>query len=111
MRGPLYLVGDIRFAGLENLSEEELRRALRFKTKGPFIEGVVVADAYEIEQQYRTSGFNEVKVTPVYGMVAPEAAAEARRVDVTFTIDEGPKYVVGSVSFSGYTAISEAELL
>ena len=111
MRGPLYLVGDIRFAGLENLSEEELRRALRFKTKGPFIERVVVADAYEIEQKYRIAGFNEVKVTPVYGTIAPEAAADARRVDVTLTIAEGPKYVVGSVSFNGNTAISEAELL
>ena len=111
MRGPLYQVGEIRFVGVENLSEEELRRALRFKSKGAFIEGVVVADAYEIEQKYRTAGFNEVKVTPVYATVTPETATEARRVDVTLTISEGPKFVVGSVSFTGNTAISEAELL
>jgi outer membrane protein assembly complex protein YaeT len=111
MRGPLYQVGEIRFSGQQGISETDLRPGLRFETKEPFIEGVVVADAYQIEQQYQAQGFTQVKVTPSYSTVTPETATAARRVDVTLMIDEGPRFIVNSVSFAGNTAISEPELL
>jgi outer membrane protein insertion porin family len=59
-----------------------------------------------IRELYSAKGYNDVKIE--HDLKA--MAAGKKRVTLTFTIDQGPKYKLAEVAFDGNHAFSDAQL-
>jgi outer membrane protein insertion porin family len=112
MRGPKFVIADVVVNGLKALREEDLKQPLEILKAGqPFIESVAEGVAREIQDLYANKGFVQVMVTGNYPATAPETKDAPRRVHVSFNIVEGAEVKLRSVTFSGNSAVSTAELL
>jgi outer membrane protein insertion porin family len=100
VEGPLVRV---EFVGRDALAEKALRERLTFADARVVDEFEVRASAEQIERAYREAGHHFVHVTGTFGGAAPEHT-------VMFTIDEGPRVRVESVTFEGATTLSESSL-
>ena len=90
---------------------QELRRLMETKTKMLWRKGEFNGDSYEEDKQkilsyYRSLGFQQV------GMVRDSVYYDSTRQDlfVEMEIDEGLRYHLGDVSFSGNTVLSRETL-
>jgi outer membrane protein insertion porin family len=97
--GPLYHFGDIGVASnVEGVDPERLRRLLRIKSAalfdGPALDKTHDALAVELARQ----GYPFARVTP---RTLRDAAA--RRIDVTFAIDQGPRTYIERIDIRGNT--------
>ncbi|MEM8953338.1 MAG: outer membrane protein assembly factor BamA [Verrucomicrobiota bacterium] len=108
-------LNDISFVGNTVYTEKELRKVLESKektlwswlTKAGRINNAVLEDDVErLERFYQNHGYLTARVTNVERMPASEG-----RVNVIFTIEEGPAYTVNAVRLQGLSAFSEDELL
>jgi outer membrane protein insertion porin family len=111
-RGPRYLVRNVSFTGNTAISEMELLPLMRLKTGEPFVRSTVSTGIVAIERLYRTRGFTRVQVKSGESVLVPEnpAANPDRETDIQIAIVEGPRTLIGTVSFAGNTAINEATL-
>jgi outer membrane protein insertion porin family len=93
----------VEFEGRQALSPAALRSRLTFETSGSADEVEQEASALQVEAAYRERGYHWVSVKP----------RETRDGDVRvihFVIDEGPRVVVESVTFSGNQAVPADQL-
>ncbi|WP_315743597.1 MULTISPECIES: outer membrane protein assembly factor BamA [unclassified Bradyrhizobium] len=98
------VIGRVAFEGNKKLKDEQLSAEVQSKPRGTFSRPMVQSDASRIAEIYRRSGRYDVRVTPEI-IEQPN-----NRVDLIFTIEEGVKTTVKSVTFIGNSAFSAARL-
>jgi outer membrane protein insertion porin family len=110
-RGPRYLARNVSFTGNMAISEMDLRPLIPLKTGEPFVRARVAAGLGAIERLYRTRGFTRAEVKADESVVVPENVADPdRETDVQVAIVEGPRTLIGMVSFAGNMVINEPTL-
>jgi outer membrane protein insertion porin family len=122
-------VHEVVFRGAREISENELRGALRgLKPKGFWDAGWITGstvysaekwaggdgdpgDRARLLDLYRSRGFIDVRIgDPTVTAVGAETSGEsARRVRIEIPIVEGDRYWLGELRFEGLTVVSEAE--
>ena len=98
------VIGRIAFEGNKKIKDEQLTSEIQSKPRGTLSRPMVQSDALRIAEIYRRSGRYDVHVTPEI-IEQPN-----NRVDLVFTIVEGPKTGVKSIEFVGNVAFSSYRL-
>jgi outer membrane protein insertion porin family len=98
------VIGRIAFEGNKKVKDEQLTAEIQSKPRGTFSRAMVQSDTLRIAEIYRRSGRYDVRVTPEI-IEQPN-----NRVDLVFTIVEGPKTGVKSIEFVGNNAYSAYRL-
>jgi outer membrane protein insertion porin family len=98
------VIGRVAFEGNKKVKDEQLSAEVQSKPRGTFSRAVVQSDTLRIAEIYRRSGRYDVRVTPEI-IEQPN-----NRVDLVFTIEEGPKTGVKSIEFVGNVAYSSYRL-
>ncbi len=98
------VIGRVAFEGNKKVKDEQLSAEIQSKPRGTLSRPMVQADAQRIAEIYRRSGRYDVHVNPEI-IEQPN-----NRVDLIFTITEGPKTGVKSIEFIGNTTYSSYRL-
>jgi len=98
------VIGRVAFEGNKKVKDEQLTAEVQSKPRGTLSRPMVQSDAQRIAEIYRRSGRFDVRVTPEI-IEQPN-----NRVDLVFTVVEGVKTSVKSISFVGNNAYSAARL-
>lgn len=101
--GPRATVGSVAISGAAGLGETEVRRVMRVQPGAPYHEPLVAADRDAVQLEYLDLGFASVDVR-----VAASASDDRSRVDLTFSIVEGPQTLVDHVIIIGNQRTSES---
>jgi outer membrane protein insertion porin family len=107
-KGKKHKVDQISFRGNHELSEKDLLAQVVVKkshlwSHGKFSEKLLKQSADNLEALYRDHGFEEAKV-------ASQAIDHEPKVDVLFTIEEGPQTIVDNVEVTGNKNVPQNEL-
>jgi outer membrane protein insertion porin family len=107
-KGKKHKVDQISFRGNHELSAKDLLNEVVVKkshlwSHGRFSEKLLKQSADNLEALYRDHGFEAVKV-------ASQAIDHEPRVDVLFTIEEGPQTIVAEVAVTGNDNVPRSEL-
>jgi outer membrane protein insertion porin family len=108
-RGQLYRIASASVAGNTSVPADDLKLSPRLREGEPFSQAVVDAEAATIDDVYRRAGFGSAK-TDVDVKMQP-ATSSYVPVGVTFTVREGTRVTVGTVSVTGNQAMATAVLL
>ncbi len=109
--GPRAQIDSIEFVGNEAMGTGTLRKVIKTTEKKwllwPFYytDEAINEDLERLREFYYDHGYLDYKIE-----AETEFAADQSGVQVTFIIDEGPVYRIGSVTISGNTRFSDAEL-
>jgi len=98
------VIGRVAFEGNKKIKDEQLSSEIQSKPRGTLSRPMVQSDAQRIAEIYRRSGRYDVHVEPEI-IEQPN-----NRVDLVFTITEGPKTGVKSIEFIGNTTYSSYRL-
>ncbi|MET0408041.1 MAG: POTRA domain-containing protein, partial [Hyphomicrobium sp.] len=98
------VIGRVAFEGNKKVKDEQLSAEVQSKPRGTLSRPMVQSDAQRISEIYRHSGRYDVRVTPEI-IEQPN-----NRVDLVFSVDEGQKTGIKSVSFIGNNAFSTSRL-
>ncbi len=102
--GPRLTIGAVRIAGARALAEPELRAAVALAPGVPWSEPLVDQGRRVLERRYARAGY-----------LAPRIDAESVPrdgvVDVTYTVDEGPRTRIGRILLRGLTRTAPHVLL
>ncbi|WP_454628012.1 outer membrane protein assembly factor BamA [Bradyrhizobium cenepequi] len=98
------VIGRIAFEGNKKVKDDQLSAEIQSKPRGTFSRPMVQSDAQRIAEIYRRSGRYDVRVNPEI-IEQPN-----NRVDLIFTITEGPKTGVRSIEFIGNSYYSSYRL-
>src|ERR1700674_2884807 len=98
------VIGRVAFEGNKKVKDEQLSGEIQSKPRGTLSRPMVQSDAQRIAEIYRRSGRYDVHVNPKI-IEQPN-----NRVDLIFTITEGPKTGVKSIEFIGNTTYSSYRL-
>ena len=109
-QGRRYIVEAVTVKGNEALTSDEIREFLGVQRGDPLVRSTVQARASGIQNLYRSRGFTSATVEATDAILPSSAAGGSRPVEVTLSIDEGPRTTIGSVTFSGNTTLTEAQL-
>jgi outer membrane protein insertion porin family len=98
----------IRFEGIHAFPEAKLRKALKTKQKGFFGGGEVndehfAEDLTRLEGWYHDHGYRDAHVSGH----RLEPGDTPRHLTMVWTVDEGPRYVMGNVGWSGNTVLPD----
>jgi len=111
-RGPRYVIDSFAIDGNTSIPASELASIVRLKAGEPFVQAQVDAAVVGIRGLYRARGFTRVTVMPSVAVLpATGNAAGDRQVQVTLTVAEGPRTVVGTVDVTGNMVLTTAQLL
>jgi outer membrane protein insertion porin family len=94
---------EARFQGNGNLSDKELRKSLTFIEEGAYDDYAASQSARAIHRRYQSEGYLQARVR-VARKVGPTSD------QITFTIEEGPRVRVASVTFAGNSSLKDDEL-
>ena len=99
--GPQLRVGAVKIEGNEHVASSQLT-ALMNTTPGQLLSPQNLGgDRDALLTAYMNQGFNHVEVSVAQKPVAGSGKSDPAKVDVTFSIDEGPQTFVRNVVFSG----------
>lgn len=103
-------IRSIAILGNDHFSDRQIRRVIKTKPawifgKGILIEDVLAEDMSRIKSFYRREGFSDAAVN--YEI---KEDPEIPYLHITINIEEGSRYLIGSVDFIGNTVFSGAEL-
>ena len=98
------VINRVAFEGNKKIKDEQLSSEIQSKPRGTLSRPMVQSDAQRIAEIYRRSGRYDVHVEPEI-IEQPN-----NRVDLVFTITEGPKTGVKSIEFIGNTTYSSYRL-
>jgi outer membrane protein assembly factor BamA len=111
-RGARYVIDSFAIDGNTSIPASELASIVRLKAGEPFVQAQVDAAVVGIRGLYRARGFTRATVMPSVAVLpATGNAAGDRQVQVTLTVAEGPRTVVGTVDVIGNTVLTTAQLL
>lgn len=102
---PKPIISDITVEGASPRLERRIRREISAKVNDPLNEASLEADRQKILTFYQDRNFPDATV-----LVRTQVDEGAGKARVQFTISEGGKSVIGRVSFSGVSALSEKDL-
>jgi outer membrane protein insertion porin family len=109
-RGPRYILRKITVVGNAAISTVELEPLVRLEPGQPLIESALSARIEAVRSLYRIRGFRGAAVKIDEMVLVPEEDALDRQTDVAIQIVEGPRTVVGTVTFDGNAAFDQATL-
>lgn len=89
-------VEEIRFSGLEQLDEREVRRAMPLAVDGPYHPAIVEESLEVVRSRYDLAGYNAAQVSATH-----EWDAEETRATVTLRVLEGPRTEVDRLIVRG----------
>ena len=113
--GDQNIVASISFEGVAAVSEKALKGELPLKEKGLFQAGHFTELGLEesrktIELYYRKRGYADARVQDVRRDTVEDARSGAKRLALTFVVEEGLRYIYGGMSFEGNTIFTTEEL-
>ncbi|WP_411537275.1 outer membrane protein assembly factor BamA [Halomonas sp. 7T] len=103
--GNQYRVGDIRFAGDLQISENEARQLLEISSGDTFSRGQVNASTEALRQRLGAEGFAFADVQGV-----PEMAGDGDTVDLVIAVNSGQRAYVRRIEFFGNTTTQDEVL-
>lgn len=109
-RGPRYILRRVGIVGNAAISTAELQPLVRLEVGQPLVEATLSARIESIRSLYRVRGFRGALVDKKDQVDVPEENSLDRQTDVTIQITEGPRTVVGTVTFEGNSALDQAML-
>ena len=131
--GPTVKVGNIRFTGNTHVSSLLLRRAMAnlkpvgipysifFENLFPktFDSSKLEEDSERVRQAYRDKGYANAAVEEPHTQIRDEGGLNfftfrpntGKRVDILMPIEEGARYRLGSITFTGNKAVSNVKAL
>ena len=101
--GPLARIDTLQVAGVSAVRQQEAQAALGLAIGSPFAEGAERAARVRLERYYRDRGYRDARVK-----AATRVTAEEGRVDLSFTVTEGPLHVVRGVRVDGALSTSDS---
>ena len=101
--GPLARVETLQVAGVSAVRQQGAQAALGLAIGSPFAEGAERAARVRLERYYRDRGYRDARVD-----ATTRVAAQDGRVDLSFTVTEGPLYVVRGVRVEGAQSTSDS---
>lgn len=116
VEGKQYKVRQISFDGNANIPSKELKSLLSTKEKsffnsGNYQESNVTLDKTAILSYYATKGYPYANITTVdIEKIESEETDSTIYLSLTFKIEEGDKWTIGSVTITGNTVFSDEEL-
>jgi len=96
VEGPRAAVGEVTIAGNAAIPAGELRPLVQIATGDPYYEPRIAAARDALAVEYLNRGFAAVSVQP-----ATKPNADATRIDLVFTIQEGPQTIVDHILIIG----------
>ncbi|MFH2115814.1 MAG: outer membrane protein assembly factor BamA, partial [Spirochaetota bacterium] len=114
--GEQNIVASIGFEGVNAVSVNALKGDLPLKEKGLFQSGHFTELGLEesrkaIELYYRKRGYADARVQDVRRDTVEDTRSGAKRLALTFVVDEGLRYIYGGMSFEGNTIFTTDELM
>ena len=112
-RGRRYVVSSVEIEGHTAIATDELRPLLSLKADEPFVQAALDRGVASMRNLYRLRGFTRVVVLPTVVGLPPTAGAEpadVRPTNVRIAITEGPRTLIGAISFEGGTGLAEPAL-
>jgi outer membrane protein assembly factor BamA len=110
-RGPRYVVDSVTISGQTAVPLSELDALTGIERGQPYVQTIVGAAASAMREAYRRRGFTRAAVQATVTERPREEGRDGdRSVDVRFGITEGPRTLVGTISFAGNTTTTEAAL-
>ncbi len=100
-------VGTIMIEGNQQLSLNELSRAMSLKRGRPYAEWMVSEDRAKLIALYRSRGFLQTEVDEFEKNID----LQNQRVDVNITIREGTQTILSSIETAGNTVFARQDLL
>ncbi|MBL7106946.1 MAG: outer membrane protein assembly factor BamA [Phycisphaerae bacterium] len=104
-------IGSVKFEGNSHFSDKSLKKALKtrkrkfFVFSAYYVEDKVGGDVDKIAGIYDKKGYLDTKVE-----AKKRYSGDNRRVDILFSIVEGPQFTIESISIDGNKEYSESEL-
>lgn len=105
VEGPQVKVSAIRFEGVKQVKEPELRKSLKLVTGAPYLADVAERDALALTAFYFEHGMINVAITP------DMRAKSVTELEVVFQVKEGDVFRMGKVTLTGFSVGDEKELL
>ena len=110
-RGPRYVVDTVTITGQAEIPLPELDALTGIERGRPYIQAIADAGASAIRDAYRRRGFTRAAVqSTVTERPREEEQDGDRPMEVRFRITEGPRTLVGMVSFAGATTMAETTI-
>ncbi len=112
--GKKIYIKQISFSGNKTFSSDDLEDVIQTNTKGIFSwitesgvldTAILKQDAARLGAYYHNHGFLEAKIGE------PRVEQKEEWLHLTFPVEEGPRYKVGSVTFSGDLVVDKDEIL
>jgi len=98
------LVTEIVIIGNKKIATDKLREKLTLKNRTILNESKVKRNALLLENEYKTHGYQDVKVEPEY------EKTKENEIKVTFNVDEGLEVVIREILFEDNSYFSDKEL-
>jgi outer membrane protein insertion porin family len=131
--GPTVKVGEIKFTGNQHVPSYELRRAMRnlkpigipyslvFEDLFPrtYDASKLEEDSERVRQVYRDKGYYTTAIAEPKTQIRDQGGLnwltfrprKGKRIDIQMPVEEGPRYRLGSITFSGNKAVSNVKAL
>lgn len=115
VEGKQYKIRDIYFEGNTGANEKELNKLLSSEKKsffhsGNFLESNIDTDKAQIASYYASIGYPDAKVVNVLVEPTGEETEDVIYVNLTFIIEEGDLWRIGSIEVEGNTVFSNKQI-
>jgi outer membrane protein insertion porin family len=94
--GPLARIETLKLEGVPDTRQQGAQAALGLAIGSPFVAGVERTARVRLERYFRDRGYRDARARTTTRVSAPDG-----RVDLSFTVTEGPLYVVRGVRVDG----------
>lgn len=100
------LIGDLYVENVKSFKTKKIKKIAKTKRKKVFKEETLKKDMDEITKFYKNNGFMDF----VIDEPQIEYNQERTKMYITLNVNEGPKYKIGDIDFSGNSVITTREL-
>ncbi|TES92582.1 MAG: hypothetical protein E3J87_04980 [Candidatus Cloacimonadota bacterium] len=102
------IIGKITFIGTKSIKDKQLKKTMRIIKEGdPYDEYKIKVGIENVLSYYKSKGFFYAKVISKKGEFYPEE----NLIDLSFTIDEGNRAIIKSITFKRNEIIDDKKLL
>ena len=113
--GRQYKVRDILFQGIGGLTADDLKGVMTQKARSFFSSGNLVmadveADRNMVIQLYGSEGYPDARIDSVEVVPTGEEDEKVVYVNIIYTITEGDRWTIGTISFSGNSVFPDDEI-
>jgi len=106
LEGERVLVDSVNIEGTKRFSEKKIRKVVKTRRKKVYKQDVLFEDRGRIEEFYKNRSHLDIVVSsPVV-----KVDSEHNRAQITYSIQEGPRYKIGEIVIATSTIFTEKEL-